>query len=283
MSVQSSRPGPSSESGQAGRPGAGSASGPIKRTAPLRTGRSSWATWFPAAKSRPFSRLRLFCFPHAGGSAAVYHQWHLGLSPAIEVRAVQYPGRADRMSEPLISDDARMVSLVTEAMGALLDRPVALFGHSMGAVLAYETARALRELGTPPVHLFVSGRRAPQIPLREEPVAHADDETFMRSLRALGGTDADVLDDPQIRELTFPYVRNDFDLIESYVHRDGPPLACPVTVLAGDEDAQVTPEDVERWREVTTGEVTVRFLPGDHFYLVPRQAEVLAEIDRALD
>ncbi|RCG24059.1 thioesterase [Sphaerisporangium album] len=255
----------------------------MKRTAPLRSGRSSWATWFPTARSRPFARLRLLCFPHAGGSAAVYHQWHLALSPAIEVRSVQYPGRADRMSEPLISDAARMVGLVTEAMGPLLDRPVALFGHSMGAVLAYETARALHDLGTPPVHLFVSGRRAPQIPPREEPVARADDETFMRSLRALGGTDADVLDDPEIRDLTFPYVRNDFELIESYVHRDGPPLGCPVTVLAGDEDAQVTPEDAGRWREVTTEEVTVRFLPGDHFYLVPRQAEVLAEIDRALD
>ncbi|TMR01062.1 thioesterase [Actinomadura soli] len=239
-------------------------------------------TWFRCAESRPWASLRLFCLPHAGGSAVFYRPWAKEINPAVEVHAVQYPGRADRMADALIADAHQVARLVAGAMAPLADRPIALFGHSMGAVLAYEVARLLQERGIAPVHLFASGARPPH-DRGDDRVSEGDDDALVEEMLKLGGTDAEALRDPELRELVLPYVRNDFALIENYAHRAGARLAVPVTAIIGDADPHVTEEQAAGWSDVTDGPFALTVLPGDHFYLMERQRDVIARILRALE
>jgi surfactin synthase thioesterase subunit len=239
-------------------------------------------SWLRCLESRPWAALRLICFPHAGGSAVFYRSWAKAISPAVEVHAVQYPGRADRMRDPFVTDAGQMARLIAGSMGPLLDRPVALFGHSMGAVVAYEVARVLEGRKTPAAHLFASGARPPHARGERENIADRDDDGLVAEMLALGGSDAEVLADPEMRELVLPYLRNDFRLIEGYRQRPGPRLTAPVTALVGDADPRVDETQAARWAEVGDGGFTLRTLPGDHFYLVPQQAAVLETVLRGL-
>ncbi|MBA9004772.1 MULTISPECIES: thioesterase II family protein [Thermomonospora] len=242
-------------------------------------------SWFRCADSRPWASLRLFCFPHAGGSAVAYRSWAKEIAPAIEVHAVQYPGRADRLTEPLIDDLHRLARLIAGALAPMMDRPTALFGHSMGAIVAYETARLLEERGAPPLHLFASGARPPHRRDVDEEgrVGDADDDTLVEALTHLGGSDAEVLADPELRDFVLPYVRNDFRLIENYERRPGPNPSVPVTAVIGDHDPHVNEERAREWADATEGTFALKVFEGDHFYLVPRQSELLREIQRTLN
>ncbi|MDL4819437.1 thioesterase II family protein [Actinomadura opuntiae] len=239
-------------------------------------------SWFRCPEPRPWASMRLFCLPHAGGSAVFYRPWVKAVSPALEVQAVQYPGRADRMVDAFVTDAHQLARLIAGAMAPLMDRPAALFGHSMGAVLAYEVARLLQERGTPPVHVFASGARPPH-DRGDERVAERDDDGVVEAMLKLGGTDAEALRDPELRELVLPYVRNDFALIEDYAHRDGTRLTVPVTAIIGDADPHVTEAQAKGWAQVTAGRFALKVLPGGHFYLNDRQPQVVAEIHRTLE
>ncbi|RFS82673.1 thioesterase [Actinomadura spongiicola] len=239
-------------------------------------------SWFRCAEHRPWASTRLFCLPHAGGSAVFYRSWAKEIAPAVEVHAVQYPGRADRLAEPYVTDAERLARLIAGAMAALDDRPAALFGHSMGAVVAYEVARLLQERGTAPAHLFVSGARPPH-DRGDDRVHERDDDGLVAEMLRLGGTDGEALREPELRELVLPYVRNDFKLIETYVHRPGTRLTVPVTAIIGDADPHVTEAQAAGWADVTDGEFALTVMPGGHFYLAERQAALIAEVVRALD
>ncbi|HEU5157861.1 MAG TPA: alpha/beta fold hydrolase [Streptosporangiaceae bacterium] len=237
--------------------------------------------WFRRYEPRPSAGVRLLCFPHAGGSAVFYQNWSDRLSPDIELAAVQYPGRAERFAEPIIDDAPTLVRQITTAVLPLCDRPVALFGHSMGAVIAYEVARSLQTLGAPPAYLFVSGHRAAHVPGKER-YSEQDDDALVETLTGMGGTDAELFADPDFREMVLPYVRGDLGLLDAYEHRPQPVLSVPITALIGADD-QVEPIDLTaRWAELTSGAFTQRVLPGDHFYLVPHRDQVIAEIESRL-
>lgn len=239
-------------------------------------------SWLRCAETRPWAATRLFCLPHAGGSAVFYRAWAKEVDPAVEVHAVQYPGRADRMRDPMIEDAHRVARLIAGAIAPLLDRPAALFGHSMGAVLAYEVTRLLAERGSAPVHLFVSGARPPHDRGEREGIADRSDDGVVAALAELGGTDVELLGDPELRELVLPYVRNDFRLIENYVPLPGPPVDVPTTALIGDADPHVNETQAAGWADAVGGDFTLKVLPGDHFYLMDRRKDVIDEIMRTL-
>lgn len=236
--------------------------------------------WFRCWLPVPQPRVRLVCFPHAGGTAGFFRTWAAGFAPDVEVLGVQYPGREDRIREAVPETMECLARLVAEALGPVLDRPVALFGHSMGAAAAYLVARRLgAQAGV--TRLFVSGRPAP---LRDRGgSAHllGDDELW-EELRRLGGTSEEVLDCPELRRLVLPTVRADYRLSETCRPAAGT-LGCPVTAFLGDRDPEVTLDEAMGWAETTRAGFSLQVFPGAHFYLVAQQAELLRAIGRTLN
>ncbi|MFG3259816.1 thioesterase II family protein [Streptomyces sp. NPDC048172] len=239
-------------------------------------GRGAAGTWLRVPHPRRRARLRLVCFPHAGGSARFFFPWLRALPSSVELAAVQYPGRDDRLDEPMATHMDQIARPLAAELAAWGDVPVVLFGHSMGAVAAFETARALAATAPERLRaLFVSAHPAPADTRRGE-LHQRDDEALLAELNRLSGTDPRLFDDEGLRELLLPAVRGDFRLIERYRYRPGPPLKCPVTALVGSSDEGVPTHLAEGWWQYTTGPFTLRALRGDHFYLVPRREELVA-------
>ncbi|MCB5165663.1 alpha/beta fold hydrolase [Streptomyces bambusae] len=225
--------------------------------------------WLHCPVPRPGAAHRLVCFAHAGGSAAYFHAWAAGL-PGAEVHAVRYPGRADRLHEPFADGLHAMARDVAEELAAVDDgRPAVLFGHSMGALLAYETARLLAGGPAAPAHLIASAAGAPLLRRTARPAGadDADDDALVATLAALGGTAPELLTDRALRAYVLPYVRADFALVRGYVHRPGPPLDCPLTTITAADDRHVRPADVAAWAAHTRAGHRARTVPGGHFYL----------------
>jgi len=224
--------------------------------------------WLAYSRINPAARLRLFCFPYAGGGALIYRGWPSLFPTTIDICPVQLPGRATRLSEPAFTRLAPAVSAIAEAIMPLLDRPFALFGHSMGALISFELARWLRrERGISPVHLMVSGRHAPQLEKEELVPYDLPEPAFLEKVRYLNGTPTDVLKQPELLQLVVPLLRADFELCQSYDYSAEAPLDCSLTAFGGLQDCEVKRPDLDAWREHASGAFTVRMLPGDHFFL----------------
>lgn len=226
--------------------------------------------------------VTLVCFPHAGGSASYFFPVSAQLSPAVDVVAVQYPGRQDRRAEANIDSIAGLADAMLPALRPLADAPLAFFGHSMGAVIAYEVALRLERDGAAPLaRLFVSGRRAPSR-LRVETVHQRSDAGVVAQLQSLSGTTTSLLDDPETRAMILPAVRADYRAVETHRDTPGRSVSCPVTALIGDSDPQVTAEEARDWAGRTTGPFDLRVFPGGHFYLQEHSGQVIAALSDAL-
>ncbi|MER7757403.1 alpha/beta fold hydrolase [Kitasatospora sp. NPDC097643] len=238
--------------------------------------------WIRRFHQAPDAPVRLLCLPHAGGSASFYFPVSAALSPGIEVLAVQYPGRQDRRSEPSIGTVAELADRIHRVVAPVEDdRPLALFGHSMGAVLGFELARRLEADGRAPAVLFASGRRGPATH-RDERVHLRDDDGLVAELKALSGTNTALLGDEEILRMILPAIRNDYRAIETYRRPEGGPLSSPIVALIGDADPKSSVEEAKAWAEETTGDFRLKVFPGGHFYLAAHQREVLAEITDGL-
>jgi surfactin synthase thioesterase subunit len=227
---------------------------------------SGWTV--PCGTHRGEPRVRLLCFPYAGGAASAFRPWGDVLPPDIEVHAVQLPGREWRLKEEPFRRVEPLVEALLGALDPLLDRPVAFFGHSLGALVAYELARGLRRTGRPvPAHLFVSAYRAPHLPQTEPPLHDAPDEVFRTSLRTLDGTPEELLGNEELMALVLPTLRADFELSDRYEHVPEPPLTTPISAFGGLGDLVTPRERLEPWAEHTAAAFKLRMVPGGHFFV----------------
>jgi medium-chain acyl-[acyl-carrier-protein] hydrolase len=235
------------------------------------------AAWLRRPASRPDATVRLYCFAHSGAGASTFRRWPQLLPQDVEVCAVQLPGREDRLAE-------RPCRSVQEAVDSLLPsldvtRPYALFGHSIGALLAFETARAVRRSGgREPVALMVSGSSAPHLEDTEPPLSTLPDEELLEQLQRLKGTPEAVLQDAELMALLLPVLRGDFELYESYAYRDEPPLACPIEAFGGEADVRVPVEDLDQWAAHTTSSFSRHMFHGDHFFVQSALPLLLATV-----
>jgi medium-chain acyl-[acyl-carrier-protein] hydrolase len=231
----------------------------------------------------PRAAVRLFCFPFAGAGIFAYSRWAEHLAPDVEVATVQLPGREERVREPSPSHVGEVVGPIADWIAAHAAGPYALFGHSLGALIAFELARELRRrAGTGPVQVFVSARMAPHALDPAPPLHRLSDQMLVQRLRQLGGTPPHVLDDEDLMGLLLPGLRADFAMNETYRFTPEAPLDIPVTAFGGTEDVRVSWEDVAGWRLHTRGRFRLRMLPGDHFFLVTQLPRLAREIASAL-
>ena len=237
-------------------------------------------------RPRPNARAvaRLFCFHHAGVGGAVYRLWPGGLCDKLEVCAVQLPGRGGRLREPPIASIPAIVDAVLPALQPLLDRPFAVFGHSMGAVVGSEFVRTLAECGGPvPEHLVVSGRRPAHVPDTQPLLSVLDDDAFVAELnRRYGGLPAEVLDHAEVMALLLPALRADITALETFHPGRRTPLPCPISAYGGLQDHLTPRAHLEAWRDETLAACHVKVFPGDHFYLEDHRALVLDDLSATL-
>jgi medium-chain acyl-[acyl-carrier-protein] hydrolase len=253
-------------------------------TKPALTATSRVSPWLVIPRENPSARLRLFCFPYAGGNAWTFSKWPERLPAWVELCAFQLPGRGNRMHEKPFARLRPLVQAIATEIEPYLDKPFAFFGHSMGAVIAFEIARHLRRrYGLLPEHLFISGRRAPQLDQSDFNPDNLSEPEFLESLRDLNGTPKEVLEHRELMELMSVLLRADFAVCHSYSYLPEPALDCPVTVFGGLSDQEVSRQQLEAWQEQTKASFTIRMLPGDHFFLNSAQTTLLSLLSHDLN
>jgi surfactin synthase thioesterase subunit len=225
------------------------------------------------------SALRLFCFPHAGGHAGMYREWPRYAPSSLEVCGIELPGRGTRFSETATASLDGIVRDVAASIASLADKPFALFGHSMGAMLAYETACALaRGYRTTPSWLFVSGWHPPHVELHRPKMSDLPDQEFVEALVQLNGTPPEVVNKSELLSLLLPMLRSDVTLCENYVYEDRPALPCAITVFAGTHDPETPLDSLHGWHAYTRAAMRLCLIDGDHFFVRSAAAQVVGHI-----
>jgi medium-chain acyl-[acyl-carrier-protein] hydrolase len=238
--------------------------------------------WLPFRKPRPGARLRLFCFPYAGGGASVFRGWQEELPATLELCAVQLPGREGRLREAPVADLSALVPMIAGGLAPHFNMPFAFFGHSMGSWIGFELCRELRRHGGPtPRRLVVSACSAPHI-VDDDRTHDLPDDALIDRLRELGGMSEEVLAHRELMEMILPVFRADAAITETHVHLEEPPLDVPITAMGGLSDEKTPRADLEAWQRHTSGAFTLQMFPGGHFYLQGARATLLAALGKAL-
>jgi medium-chain acyl-[acyl-carrier-protein] hydrolase len=224
--------------------------------------------WFLFPRPNPTATLRLFCFHYAGGSAQAFHDWPARLPRSVEMGAIQLPGRGNRLGEPQIRRLAPLSRIIAQELLPYLDKPFVFFGHSLGALLCFETARSLRrEKRRQPAHLFVSATEAPHRRSSDERFSGMPKSALVKKLREFNGAPVEALQNDELLDLMLPTICADFELCETYEYHPESPLECQMTIYGGLEDHEVEVERLAAWSEMTVGACDIRMFPGGHFYL----------------
>lgn len=245
---------------------------------------SNQTRWVICPHPRPAAKLQLFCFPYAGGGASAFKAWGETFSDQVELCLIQMPGREERLSEQLIKDMPQLVDTLAQEITAFSKKPFAFFGHSMGAIVAYETARRLESMRvSQPIHLFVSARAAPHLQENTDLLRFLDDETFVDRLqKTYGAVPEAIQKSPELRKIFLPVLRADVELLEKYEEVSSEPLDYPITALGGISDTAISRANLEGWQARTSAKFSHHEFPGKHFYIDDEREAVLAAITNDL-
>jgi medium-chain acyl-[acyl-carrier-protein] hydrolase len=230
-------------------------------------------------KSR--AHARVYCLPHAGGTAGIFRSWGKLLPPDIDICAIEYPGHGSRLGEPQLDSIEQVARSVADAIAVSPNVPYALFGHSMGSLVAFEACHVLAARRAAMPRLLVAcGHRAPRAPRSAPPMHEAPHAEFVAHLRELGATPPEVFRSPDLLELMLPILRADFRACETYLPHDRPRLHINIAAYGGLGDADTSRPELLGWQEETTGECTVRMFPGGHFFVSECADRVVAMLER---
>lgn len=227
-----------------------------------------YQTWIRQSKQNPNPKLRLFCFPYAGGGASLFRLWDENLPGEIEVCPVQFPGRESRIREPLFEALNPLIEKLAQVLSPGFDIPFAFFGYSLGALVAFELSRWIRKTkNILPAKIIVAACPAPHLPETHPPIHELPREEFVRSLREMDGTPDAVFLDPELIDFFIPLLRADFKIYETYRYQSQAPLNCPISAYGGLADDSVTMEATQAWEEHTSASFIRRMFPGNHYFL----------------
>jgi surfactin synthase thioesterase subunit/glycosyltransferase involved in cell wall biosynthesis len=249
----------------------------------LRLRAKTTGAWFPPFNDSADVKMRLFCFPYAGGGTAIFQGWVRHFPPGVALAPARLPGRETRIDERPIDSMEVLILALADAIAPCLDKPFALLGHSMGAAVAFELARALRQRGKPaPACLFASAARAPQLRRGHIPPPAPSDAELLEELRRLDGVPPELLENEEWIRLALPALRADTTLYRNYVYAEGPPLDCSIRAYGGLDDERISRTQIEAWSAQTTKDFSLEMFPGGHFFLKTHQEEFLRALSRDL-
>jgi len=240
-------------------------------------------SWVDCPRPNPQAKLRLFCFPYAGGGVSLYRSWADSLPLNVELCLIQLPGRERRIMEPPFSNLGLLLDALENALNPYMTAPFAFFGHSMGALIGFEFTRYLRRRNLIPIHLFVSGHRAPHISDPNPPIHKLPDAAFVQELQHLDGTPKSVIQNTELMQLVLPTLRADFELCETYVYSHENPLQCSISAFGGTRDHIVDSAHLAAWRDQTQNTFTLHMLPGNHFFIYGARLLLLQMISLELE
>ncbi|AHJ29010.1 Thioesterase [Nodularia spumigena CCY9414] len=240
--------------------------------------------WLIFPQPNPQAKLRLFCFPYAGGGASIFREWYKQLNREIEICAVQLPGRENRLIETPFNHLKSLINALSQEILPNLNQPFAFFGHSMGGLISFELARYLQQKhDLKPLHLFISGARAPHILETKPPIHNLPQPEFIQELRRFNGTPAAILENREFMKLFSPTLRADFAVLETYIYTESAPLSCGITALGGWEDTEVTLEKLVAWKQHTIDNFSIEMLPGNHFFLHSHRVQLLELLSKYIE
>jgi medium-chain acyl-[acyl-carrier-protein] hydrolase len=227
-------------------------------------------------------RVRLYCFPYAGGNAFHFLSWQTTLGPTIEVRSVQLPGRGERLAEKPYERLPELVNALAAIIVQQDSGPFAFFGHSLGGLIAFEVARYCHRSSLPrPLHIFASGCAAPQDRSPNRGLHKLGDDDLIAALKEYDDAPSDISQNAELRALMLPTIRSDFALAENYQYRPSLRLDMPITALAGKRD-DISPEQLKAWQKETSGPFRLQWFEGGHFFIHSERNAILAYLKREL-
>lgn len=237
------------------------------------------AWFFSFGENKEHGKIRLICFPYAGGSASFFHSWNDMLPKEIEIMAIELPGRSSRIKEPLLTDFTELLDKLESLDELYKGKPFAFFGHSMGASIAFELSRRLEKKNKPlPVHLFISGREPPNKTGKKKTIHNLPEEEFIEEIVNLNGMPEEILDNTELMDLISPVLRADCQLLETWSYIEDEKLSIPITVLVGDKDPSVNLANANKWAELSNNKFEILQFPGDHFFINNEKQVVLDAI-----
>jgi medium-chain acyl-[acyl-carrier-protein] hydrolase len=234
-------------------------------------------------KPNPDATIRLFCFPHSGGAASAFRTWPEAVPSRVEICAIELPGRGTNFRDIPFENIEPLIDTLYSELILYGDKPFVFFGHSLGALLAYELTRKLMEKSQScPQHLFLSAHRAPHMPHNRKVLYNLNDDDLIAEIKALNGIPKELLNDPELLSIFLPVIRADLSVCETYTYTESPPLPVPFTVCGGRSDPRVPPNELIHWNELTSRHFDSQLYPGGHFYIESNRDALLENILEAI-